>query len=99
MAHPQKNRLSSGGRIDRSKRLSFKFNGKKLQGYQGDTIASALLANGISTVNRSFKYHRRRGIMSAGVEETNALLTAFDGNGDVPVVRTTMRALLDGHRI
>ena len=99
MAHPQKNRLTSGGRIDRSKPLSFTFNGKKLQGYRGDTIASALLANGISTVNRSFKYHRPRGIMSAGVEETNALLTASDGNGDVPVVRTTVRALIDDHQI
>ena len=99
MSQPQKNRLASGGRIDRSKPLSFQFNGKKLQGYQGDTIASALLANGISTVNRSFKYHRPRGIMSAGVEETNALLTVADGNGDVPVVRTTVRALIDGHQI
>ncbi len=99
MAHPQKNRMASGGRIDRSKPLSFKFNGKKLHGYDGDSIASALLANGISTVNRSFKYHRPRGIMSAGVEETNALLTAFDGSGDVPVVRTTVRALIDGQRI
>jgi len=95
----QKNRLASGGRIDRNKPLSFKFNGKKLQGYGGDTIASALLANGINTVNRSFKYHRPRGIMSAGVEETNALLTASDGNGDLPVVRTTVRALIDGHQI
>ncbi|MFV1998362.1 MAG: sarcosine oxidase subunit alpha family protein [Acidiferrobacterales bacterium] len=95
----QRNRLRSGGRIDRSKPLSFKFNGRKLQGYHGDTIASALLANGISTVNRSFKYHRPRGIMSAGVEETNALLTASDGNGDIPVVRTTVRALIDGHQI
>jgi sarcosine oxidase subunit alpha len=69
------------------------------QGYQGDTIASALLANGIKTVNRSFKYHRPRGVMSAGVEECNALLTANDGNGDIPVVRTTVRALMDGHRI
>ncbi len=99
MAHPQKNRLTSGGRIDRGKPLSFEFNGKKLQGYQGDTIASALLANSINTVSRSFKYHRRRGIMSAGVEETNALLTVFDGSGDVPVVRTTVRALIDGHQI
>jgi sarcosine oxidase subunit alpha len=99
VAYPQKNRLTSGGRIDRNKPLSFKFNGKKLQGFKGDTIASALLANGISTVNRSFKYHRPRGIMSAGVEETNALLTASDGNGDVPVVRTTVRALLDDHQI
>jgi len=95
----QENRLTSGGRIDRNKPLSFEFNGRKLQGFHGDTIASALLANGISTVNRSFKYHRPRGIMSAGVEETNALLTAFDGTGHIPVVRTTMRALSEDHQI
>jgi sarcosine oxidase subunit alpha len=95
----QKNRLASGGRIDRNKPLSFQFNGARLQGFQGDTIASALLANGISTLSRSFKYHRPRGIMSAGVEETNALLTAADGNGEIPVVRTTVRALSDGLQI
>jgi sarcosine oxidase subunit alpha len=99
VADLQKNRLESGGRIDRSKPLSFKFNGKKYQGFEGDTIASALLANGIGTVNRSFKYHRPRGVMSAGVEETNALLTVSDGSGDVPVVRTTVRALIDNHQI
>jgi sarcosine oxidase subunit alpha len=99
VSYTQKNRLASGGRIDRNKPLSFRFNGRELQGYQGDTIASALLANGISTLNRSFKYHRPRGIMSAGVEETNALLTVSDGTGDVPVVRTTLRALVDGHQI
>lgn len=95
MAYSQKNRLKSGGRIDRSKPLSFNFNGKTLEGYQGDTIASALLANGVGTVNRSFKFHRRRGIMSAGVEETNALLTA----SDIPAVRTTIRALEEGQHI
>ena len=99
MAHSQKNRLSSGGRIDRGKPLSFTFNRKRLEGYAGDTIASALLANGVGTVNRSFKFHRPRGIMSAGVEETNALLTVFDGSGDVPVVRATLRALEDNQRI
>jgi len=99
MTHPQKNRISSGGLIDRNKPLGFKFNNKTLQGYQGDTIASALLANGVSTVSRSFKFHRPRGIMSAGVEETNALLIAYDGNGNVPVTRTTVRALNDGDRI
>lgn len=95
----QQNRLSSGGRIDRNKPLWFTFNGNTLQGFQGDTIASALLANNIRTLNRSFKFHRRRGIMSAGVEETNALLTVSDGNGDIPAVRTTVRALLDKHQI
>ena len=95
----QKNRLETGGRIDRRKAVTFTFNGRKLQGCRGDTIASALLANGVSTVNRSFKYHRPRGVMSAGVEETNALLSVYDGQGDVPVVRSTMRALIDDHRI
>ena len=99
MALSQINRLASGGRIDRSKPLSFRFNNRKLQGFAGDTIASALLANGIGTVSRSFKFHRPRGIMSAGVEETNALLSVFDGSGYVPVVRTTVRALLDDHSI
>jgi len=99
----QKNRLESGGRIDRSKPLSFEFNGKKLQGFQGDTIASALLANGISTLNRSFKYHRPRGVMSAGVEETNALLTVAGSNAgrndEIPIVRTTVRVLIEGQQI
>jgi len=99
VAHPQKNRMTSGGRIDRNRPLSFKFNNKTLQGYQGDTIASALLANGIGTVNRSFKFHRPRGIMSAGVEETNALLTASEGNSELPVVRTTVRPLTDDQKI
>jgi len=103
MAHPQnspqKYRLASGGRIDRGKPLTFTFNSLQLQGFQGDTIASALLANGIRTVNRSFKYHRPRGIMSAGAEETNAVLTASDGTGDIPAVRTTVRALTDGQQI
>lgn len=99
MSGVQKNRLESGGRIDRSRLLKFKFNGKDLEGYQGDTIASALLANGAATVNRSFKYHRPRGVMSAGVEETNALLTVAGSNGELPVVRTTVRALEEGHLI
>ena len=67
-------RLSSGGQINRTDRISFKFNGKVLFGYKGDTIASALLANGIHLVGRSFKYHRPRGILSSGSEEPNALL-------------------------
>ena len=57
----------------------FEFNGKQGQGYAGDTIASALLANGFGVVSRSFKFHRPRGVMSAGVEETNALLSVADG--------------------
>ncbi|MCW5604968.1 MAG: (2Fe-2S)-binding protein, partial [Burkholderiales bacterium] len=58
-------RLSRGGLIDRGKPLSFRFNGRELQGYAGDSLASALLANGVHLVGRSFKYHRPRGIFGA----------------------------------
>ena len=60
----QEYRTETGSRINRSKPLSFSFNGKKYQGYEGDTLASALLANGVSVVARSFKYHRPRGIVT-----------------------------------
>ena len=63
-------RLEKGGLINRSKKISFKFNGKKYYGYEGDTIASALLANGVHLVGRSFKYHRPRGFFGAGVDES-----------------------------
>jgi sarcosine oxidase subunit alpha len=66
---------TSGGRIDRSKPLRFTFDGREMSGFVGDTLASALLANGVHLVGRSFKYHRPRGILSAGVEEPNALVT------------------------
>ena len=67
-------RLADGGRIDRDRPLSFSFNGHRYRGFAGDTLASALLANGVHFVGRSFKYHRPRGIMSAGPEECNALV-------------------------
>jgi sarcosine oxidase subunit alpha len=63
-----------GGSIDRGKPLTFFFNGKRYQGFEGDTLASALIANGVHLVGRSFKYHRPRGIMTAGPEEPNALV-------------------------
>ena len=63
----QTNRLDGGSGIDRSKVLQFSFNGRFYQGYQGDTLASALLANGVRLVGRSFKYHRQRGIFSCGM--------------------------------
>jgi sarcosine oxidase, subunit alpha len=66
---------TAGGRIDRGKPLRFTFDGRKMSGFAGDTLASALLANGVHLVGRSFKYHRPRGILSAGVEEPNALVT------------------------
>ena len=64
----QVNRLS-GGLIDRSQTLSFTFDGKRYRGHGGDTLASALLANGVRLMGRSFKYHRPRGVLSAGSEE------------------------------
>ena len=70
----QKNRLQSGGRINRDLPMSFVYNGKNLEGFEGDTLASALLANGIDVVGRSFKYSRPRGIMAAGAEEPNAIM-------------------------
>ena len=73
-------RLNKEGLINRNKKISFTFNGKKLFGYEGDTIASALIANGIHLVGRSFKYHRPRGFFGAGVEEPNAKLQVeFNG--------------------
>ena len=70
----QKFRQPEGGRIDRGELLRFTFDGQTYEGYRGDTVASALLANGVHLVGRSFKYHRPRGIVSAGVEEPNALI-------------------------
>ena len=72
-------RLIEGGRIDRSRTLAFTFNQRRYEGHPGDTLASALLANGVSLLGRSFKYHRPRGIMSAGVEEASAIVQLGQG--------------------
>ena len=89
-------RLSDGGRIDRTRPLSFTFNGKPYQGYVGDTLASALLANDVRLVARSFKYHRPRGIMAAGVEEPNAMVQLEDGARTIANLKATEIALYDG---
>lgn len=89
-------RLSSGGRIDRGRTIGFTFNGRAYQGFAGDTLASALLANGVSLVARSWKYHRPRGILSAGVEEPNALVQLFHGARTVPNARMTEVSLVEG---
>ena len=89
-------RLPSVGRIDRSTPLSFTWNGVALIGYQGDTLASALLANGVSMVGRSFKYHRPRGIMTAGAEEPNAIVQYGQGALTVPNLRATQLDLHEG---
>ncbi|ARE41347.1 Sarcosine oxidase alpha subunit [Rhodovulum sp. P5] len=86
----------SGGLIDRSQTLSFTFNGRSYQGHPGDTLASALMANGVQLVGRSFKYHRPRGIVSAGSEEPNALVTLREGARAEPNTRATMAELFDG---
>lgn len=94
----QHNRLPSGGRIDRTKPITFYFNGKKFTGYHGDTLASALLANSQHFVARSFKYHRPRGIVTAGVEEPNAMVQLETGNFTVPNAKATEITLYEGLR-
>src|SRR5688572_27470743 len=89
-------RLASGGRIDRTRPLRFTFDGKRYSGFQGDTLASALLANGVRLVGRSFKYHRPRGILSAGSEEPNALVELRSGARREPNTRATTVELYDG---
>ena len=75
----QQQRLDDGGQINRLAPITFTFDGKKFIGFEGDTLASALLANGVRLVGRSFKYHRPRGIYSAGIEEPNALVALRSG--------------------
>jgi sarcosine oxidase subunit alpha len=92
----QAKRLDTGGRIDRSKPVGFRFDGHKLEGFQGDTLASALLANGVSVVGRSFKLHRPRGIVGSGAEEPNAIMQIGRGASALPNLRATQVELYDG---
>lgn len=89
-------RLPTGGRIDRSRRLTVQFDGRSLPAHPNDTLASALLAGGQQIVGRSFKYHRPRGIVAAGVEETNALVHLRDGGRHEPNAQATMVEVFDG---
>jgi len=89
-------RLPVGGLIDRSKSLSFRFDGRSYSGFEGDTLASALLANDVRLVGRSFKYHRPRGVLTAGSEEPNALVTLRTGAHAEPNSKATTIALFDG---
>jgi sarcosine oxidase subunit alpha len=88
--------LPSGGRIDREQPLSFSFDDKRYTGFAGDTLASALLANGVHLVGRSFKYHRPRGILSCGAEEPNALVQLETGARTQPNLRATHIELYAG---
>ncbi|THD84496.1 sarcosine oxidase subunit alpha family protein [Aliigemmobacter aestuarii] len=90
-------RLARGGRlIDRGAAQEFTFNGKRMKGFKGDTLAAALLANDQMLVGRSFKYHRPRGIVASGAEEPNALVNMGEGGRFEPNQRTTTTELFDG---
>ena len=94
---PRDMRTAAGGRIDRTQILRFSFDGRMYAGVAGDTLASALLANGVHLTGRSFKYHRPRGILAAGSEEPNALVTLRRDEARVtPNLRATQIELYDG---
>lgn len=96
MTSVQPNRLADGGRLDRSQVINFSFDGRAFTGYAGDTLASALLANGVSVVGRSFKYARPRGIVGHGAEEPNAIMQLGRGASTVPNLRATQVELYEG---
>jgi sarcosine oxidase subunit alpha len=85
-----------GRRLDRARALAFEFNGRRLSGFHGDTLASALLANGVQLVGRSFKLHRPRGIFSCGVEEPTGLVDLGSGGARIPNARATTIELIEG---
>ncbi len=89
-------RLSKGGLIDRSQTLNFTFDGKSLQGFHGDTLASAIIASDTHLMGRSFKYHRPRGAVTAGAAEPNALVELREGGRKEANTRATMIELYDG---
>ncbi len=91
------NRIAGKGRLTPARTARFTFDGKSYTALEGDTVASALLANGVHLVGRSFKYHRPRGILSAGAEEPNALIdVARDAARKQPNVRATVQEVFDG---
>ncbi|MGH6900150.1 MAG: 2Fe-2S iron-sulfur cluster-binding protein, partial [Geminicoccaceae bacterium] len=92
----QRWRLAEGGLIDRTRVLRFRFDGRAYQGHPGDTLASALLANGVRLLGRSFKYHRPRGIVAAGADEPNALVELGSGRHLAPNTPATQIELYDG---
>src|SRR5688572_16763878 len=90
-------RLPRGGaRIDRAQQLRFTFDGETVEGFAGDTVASALLASGRTLVARSFKYHRPRGVYSAGAEEPSALVTLRSGASTEPNAKATIVEASEG---
>ncbi|SFH66393.1 sarcosine oxidase subunit alpha family protein [Albimonas pacifica] len=89
-------RLPVAARIDRGRPIRFRFDGREHQGFEGDTLASALIASGVGIFGRSFKYHRPRGVLAAGSAEPNALVTVGTGGRQEPNVRATMLEIFDG---
>ncbi|WP_372893476.1 2Fe-2S iron-sulfur cluster-binding protein, partial [Rhodosalinus sp.] len=90
-------RLATGGRLlDRSRRIPFTFNGRRLSGHPGDTLASALMGSGQMLMGRSFKYHRPRGPLASGAEEPNALVNLGTGDRHEPNQRATTTELFEG---
>lgn len=89
-------RLPHAARLDRSRTIDFTFDGRRYRGHPGDTLASALLANGVRLMGRSFKYHRPRGVIAGGSDEPNALVTVGDGGHAEPNARATTVELYDG---
>ncbi len=89
-------RIDGKGLIDRTKPLRFRFDGRDYAGYKGDTLASALLANDVRLVGRSFKYHRPRGVLTAGSEEPNALVEVVGAKNQTPNVRATVQEVFEG---
>jgi len=89
-------RLPSGGRINRGRPLEFFFNGRRYEGFEGDTLASGLLANGIRLFGRSFKYHRPRGVFGSGSEEPNAIVQLGEGASTIPNLKATQVELFNG---
>ena len=89
-------RVSGKGLINREKLVNFKFDGSDYKGFEGDTVASALLASGKKLFGRSFKYHRPRGVLTAGSEEPNALLTVGQGAFQDPNIRATTQEIFEG---
>ena len=92
----QSYRIETGGLINRNKKISFKFNGTSYFGYEGDTLASALLANGVHLVGRSFKYHRPRGFFGAGVDEPYAVVQLYRNGETEPNIKATEQELFEG---
>ncbi|MVO16232.1 sarcosine oxidase subunit alpha family protein [Parasedimentitalea huanghaiensis] len=89
-------RIAGKGLLQGAKPVTFSFNGRHMMGLEGDTLASALLANGVHLVGRSFKYHRPRGILTAGSEEPNALVTVGSGAQQDPNIRATQQEIFEG---